>query len=43
LKSGNLPPGDREGWLVYKVPAGVKLEYLGYKLDSGQVLKKYFP
>jgi hypothetical protein len=43
MKSGNMASGDREGWLVYKVPANIKLEYLGYKLDNGQVLKKYFP
>jgi hypothetical protein len=43
MKEGEISGKDMEGWLVYKVPVGVKLEYIGYKMETGQVSKKYFP
>ena len=32
-----------EGILAFKVPKSVKLESIGYLLDSGKTVKKYFP
>jgi hypothetical protein len=32
-----------EGYLVFSVPSGTKIEYLGYKLNEEKIFKKYFP
>jgi hypothetical protein len=32
-----------EGIIAFKVPKNIKLEYIGYLLDSGKTVKKYFP
>jgi hypothetical protein len=43
FKGGNLKPGDTSGILAFRVPAGKKIEYLGYRMDNGQLVKKYLP
>jgi len=43
-KSVQLAPRKRlDGTLAFRIPKSVKIEYIGYEMPDGSVVKKYFP